>query len=63
MKNWLRSKTIWFNGLVILVAVLNFYGVAPSPEVTNDISNILLAVTPAVNFVLRFVTDRGIKFN
>jgi hypothetical protein len=63
MKPWYRSKTVWFNGLTIVVAVASFFGWTPDPHLTEIAARTLVAVSPAVNLVLRFFTRRPVAAN
>jgi len=60
-KNWYKSKTVWFNGLTILIAVATFFGFTMNQDLFNQVSVVLLAMSPVVNFALRLVTKQPIK--
>ena len=59
-KHWLASKTLWFNGLAVLLSVWLSFGFGeftPSPE-ASEISTALIAI---INIVLRFATTQAIR--
>lgn len=60
-KSPFTSKTIWFNALTILVSIATFSGYVPNQELANQTTAILLASSPAVNFLLRFITKKEIE--
>jgi len=60
IKKALASKTIWFNGLTVLMVLATFFGFTPNEEVAEMTTQILLAFAPMVNVVLRFVTKEEI---
>ncbi len=60
-KNKLQSKTLWFNGLTILVVIATAYGYVPDQDVADTTSNLLLALSPLVNIALRFLTTQPLK--
>ena len=60
MKSILRSKTVWFNLLTIAVAIGTFFGWAPNQDLAEQVTGYLLVITPAVNLLLRFITDQGV---
>lgn len=65
-----ESKTLWFNGVALVVAILGHYGLKafePAPEVQVIADGLVAFVTvglpiigPVVNIVLRFVTRERI---
>lgn len=60
MKRFYQSKTLWFNALVLLVAVAGVFGFGefkPSSEMIEIIS----VVVAAINIVLRLVTNQSLK--
>lgn len=59
-KPFYASKTLWFNALTILCAVAAFYGWAPDQHLMTNIAGMLVAASPIVNFVLRFMTKKAI---
>jgi hypothetical protein len=59
-KPWYASKTIWFNALTILCAVAAFYGWTPDQKLTGTVAGMLVAASPIVNLVLRFMTKKAI---
>ena len=66
-----KSKTLWFNGVALVVAILGHYGFKafePAPEIQALADGIAAFVTvvlpllvPVVNMVLRFVTGEPLK--
>lgn len=60
MKHLYQSKTIWFNALTVLFVVATFLGYTPNQELAETTSNLLIALAPIVNIVLRLVTDKKI---
>lgn len=58
MKKIYQSKTIIFNTLTILIVVATFFGYTPDQELADNTTTILLALSPLINLVLRFVTDK-----
>lgn len=65
-KKWYKSKTIWYNGLIfvgaVVSALLAFLG---EPEVAGYVGTgavaALVAVDKAINLVLRFVTSEALS--
>jgi len=60
MKNALKSKTLWFNLLTIVVAIATFFQYTPNQDLAEQVTGYLLVIAPAVNLLLRFITDKGI---
>jgi quinol-cytochrome oxidoreductase complex cytochrome b subunit len=62
-KAWYESKTIWFNGLFIALAVAmavaNYFGYADFKP-SADVEQIVLVLVMAINLLLRFVTQQPI---
>jgi hypothetical protein len=65
----LQSKTIIFNGLVLVLAVaagLGFKDFAPSEQVAEAgglLTTFVVALVPVINIALRAVTDTGITLS
>lgn len=59
-KKWYASKTFWFNIVAFIVAVLSSFGY--TGEVPKEWGQFVLPVVFLVNLVLRFLTDKKIKF-
>ena len=57
MKPALKSKTIWFNFLAVLVLISNQFGFADFQLDAETTAGIIAIV----NFVLRFWTDKAIS--
>ena len=60
MKKAIQSKTIWFNTLTALTVIATAFGYTPNQDVAEITTTLLLALTPIVNIILRFVTNKGI---
>lgn len=60
MKHFYESKTILFNSLTVLFVVATFLGYTPNQELAETSSNLLIALAPIVNIVLRLVTDKKV---
>jgi len=62
MKNWYESKTVWFNVLAFLVAVigpiLSQYGY--TGDVPTELAVFVPAAIAAINLILRKITNTGI---
>jgi hypothetical protein len=61
IKKAVSSKTVWFNGLTVILVVATFFGFTPNQEVAEITTQILLALAPIVNVILRFVTKEAIE--
>ena len=55
-KNFLKSKTLWVNALVMICTLLGIKELAP--EMSEEI---IITVMAVVNIVLRFMTKSPIK--
>ena len=60
MKSPLFSKTIWWNGLTIIIATATYFGYTPDQDLSVQVTTTLLAVSPLINLLLRFVTKKPI---
>ena len=58
MKQWWKSKTLWLNGIVALVAALEVSTGLLKPYVGEDGYVLLMVLLPAVNAMLRFTTTQ-----
>ena len=59
-KSVFLSKTLWFNGLALVVLIASAFGFAefrPDPE----LANYALIIITVVNFALRLVTKRSVR--
>jgi hypothetical protein len=56
---WYRSKTIWFNLLVAVIAIASLFGFADFKPTDNVIESIGVLVA-LVNIFLRFISQRQI---
>jgi hypothetical protein len=56
MKQWWRSKTLWLNGIVALVAALEVSTGLLTPYVGEDGYVLLMILLPVANAMLRFIT-------
>jgi|GEM_PF-903747 len=63
-KQWYKSKTLWFNVLTVIVAVVAHFGYQPNDVVTANVEAIFANpfFIGAVNLVLRWLTNKGIVF-
>lgn len=59
-KPYYQSKTFWFNVLTIITVVATFYGYVPNQGLADQASGILIAVSPLINLILRFITTKGL---
>ena len=57
-KKWYLSKTVWFNALAFLVAVLGSFGY--TGELDPRLEQFVLPVVFLINLILRFVTSKSI---
>ena len=57
-KKWYLSKTVWFNALAFLVAVLGSFGY--TGELDPRLGQFVLPVVFLINLILRFVTSKSI---
>ena len=62
-KSWYSSKTVWFNVLTILVAIAAYFGWTPDQQLTTNAAGFLVAASPIVNLLLRFLTTKPIVSN
>lgn len=60
-KPWYQSKVVWVNALTVIVACAAFFGVAPDQRLTDEIAGGLIAISPVINLLLRFVTDKPLS--
>lgn len=60
MKSIYQSKTVWVNSITILVAVAAYFGVNPDVELLDKTASFLVLISPLVNLILRFYTDKKI---
>ncbi len=70
-KNLRESKTLWFNGVALVLALavqLGFKDFTPAPEIEPLAKGLVVLVTvampilgPVVNVLLRFVTKQPLK--
>lgn len=60
-KSALKSKTIIFNVLTVLIVIATFMGYTPNQELAELVSQILIGLAPLINIVLRFVTKEPIS--
>ena len=59
-KFFLKSKTILFNGLTVLVVLATHFGFTPNQELAEEVTKVLIALVPIVNIVLRFITSKSV---
>lgn len=59
-KNFLASKTFWFNALTIVITVATAYGFTPNQKLTDTVASALVLVSPVVNLILRFFTKKPV---
>jgi len=57
-----KSKTFWFNALTILTVFAGAFGYTPNKELVQETGNLLVALSPFVNFFLRIFTEKKIGF-
>lgn len=60
MKRFYQSKTLWFNALVLLVAVAGVFGFGEFKP-SADMIEIVSVVVAAINIGLRLVTNQALK--
>lgn len=60
MKSSLKSKTLWFNALTVVIVVSTFFGFVPNQDLAEQTSAFLLAASPIINIFLRFLTNKGL---
>ena len=56
MRQWWKSKTLWLNGIVALVAALEVSTGLLKPYVGEDGYVLLMVLLPVANAMLRFIT-------
>lgn len=56
MKNWYRSKTLWFNILSVLILVIQYCG--DVHIIKLELQALLMAI---INIILRAITNKPIK--
>ena len=59
-KPFWKSKTVWFNGLTILIAVATIFGFTINQELFAEVTGVLVALSPIVNLILRFFTKQPV---
>ena len=57
-KSWYLSKTLWFNGLALVVLVAASFGY--TGEISPDFAAVAPAIVLLINLILRFVTKQPI---
>lgn len=62
MKPYYQSKTLWLNGVTILVSVASFFGYVPNEALSQQVSTFLLVSSPLVNLILRLYTEQKLSF-
>lgn len=64
-KAWWQSKTIWFNVLSLLAAVLTqveeFVGTLPEGTIPDGATEVIVGIMAVVNVVLRALTKEPVK--
>ena len=58
-KKWYASKTLWFNGLALVAAVVANYGY--TGELPADWAVFVPGIVIVINLVLRLVTKQPLK--
>ncbi len=58
IKGWMQSKTVWFNGLAGVLALLSQF-TELFPQVPE--TEVMVALIAAGNMILRFVTSEGVQ--
>jgi len=59
-KPWYTSKTLWFNVLFFIVSLAGYFGYGDFKPNSNTVELIAI-VGAALNFVLRLITNKGIR--
>lgn len=62
MKHALKSKTIWFNVLTLIVVFATYFGYVPDKDLAENTTAGLIAMSPFINIFLRFITSTAISF-
>lgn len=57
-KPWWQSKTIWLNAIALVVAIIT--AVTDVLQLSEDATQVVLAVTAALNVILRFFTTQPV---
>lgn len=60
-KPWYQSKVVWFNTLTFIVVIASFFGYTPNTEIVEIATNLLIALAPVINLILRGVTKQPIE--
>lgn len=63
IKDWYKSKTLWFAVLTVLLGVASAFGFGefvPDEASAETISTVILVVVGAVNIALRYLTKQPI---
>jgi len=58
-KKWYTSKTLWFNGLALVVIIATAFGFADF-KAAPEVEQIGMVVITIVNLLLRFVTKEPV---
>lgn len=64
IKSFLQSKTIWVNGIALILVLVVLWSVFAEydlPGLLERIVGVLILVIPLVNVLLRFVTNEAIE--
>lgn len=61
MKSIFTSKVFYFNLLTIVSTIAAMFGYVADERVVDTTASVLLLITPAVNIILRFFTDRPVN--
>jgi len=61
VKPWYRSKTLWFNVLVILIAAAEYFLGRPFTNGNPAVKEAFMAVAAIGNLVLRLVTGQPVS--
>ena len=62
MKNILKSRTIWDNGITAVVTILTFFQYTPNQELAEMLTGFLLVTSPLRNIIWRYLTTKAITF-